>query len=437
VHAPEVDALAARAELLHLPHDEPMATQTQTQVCEEPPYIRINPVTGHTMNVDEDTAKNIRRALGSDHADPPDKQQNTAILRWQFHIPRDTSRHPFHPPPQPPPRCPKGGRGGGGGGLPALAGPGLFPPHGRAPDTNKFLGSEPETFTGDRTKVESFLTQWELYCGVNTNNAAIQNQYQKTMLFLTYIKGDLVHTWVLAASRWLGQEVTTYHVDQYNPYLWEGIEGAFHRQFANMLEKEQAQTKLRQGICMKDRNINEYIAAFDTLVAQAGYKADDAQMLEKFISGLPVSLYKTIYQLDDPKTYEAWRQAAIKRQEKWLHMQSIKQGRRTLESFKQVSRSHNNNINRFLAPPPRDPNAMDTSARTRVQGHLSLTDDPPEYKEDVKPPFRPREGYYCVQQERRGGGNLSKVKCYNCDKMGHFARNCRAPRRERQWRMER
>jgi hypothetical protein len=36
-----------------------MATQTQTQVCEEPPYIRINPITGHTMNVDKDTAKNI------------------------------------------------------------------------------------------------------------------------------------------------------------------------------------------------------------------------------------------------------------------------------------------------------------------------------------------------------------------------------------------
>jgi hypothetical protein len=194
---------------------------------------------------------------------------------------------------------------------------------------------------------------------------------------------------------------------------------------------------LRQGIRIKDGNIDEYVAAFDTLVAQAGYKADNTQTLEKFISGLPALLYKTIYQLDDPKTYEAWRRAAIKRQEKWLHMQSIKQGRRTLESFKQVSGSHNNNINRFLAPPPRDPNAMDTSAQTRVQGCLSLTDNPPEYKEDAKPPFRPREGYYRAQQERRGGGNLSKVKCYNCDKMGHFARDCRAPCRERQWRMER
>jgi hypothetical protein len=279
--------------------------------------------------------------------------------------------------------------------------------------------------------------QWELYCGVNTNNAAIQNQYQKTMLFLTYVKGDLVRTWVLAASRWLGQEVAVYHVDQYDPYLWESIEGAFRRQFANTLEKEQAQNKLRQGIHMKDGKIDEYVAEFDTLVTQAGYKADDAQMLEKFISGLPASLYETIYQLDDPKMYEAWRRAAIKRQEKWLHMQSIKQGRRMLDSFRQASGSRNINLNWFLAPPSRDPNAMDTSARTRVQGHLSLTDDPPEYKEDTKPPFQPREGYHCAQQEHRGGGNLSKVKCYNCDKMGHFARDCRAPQREQQWRSER
>jgi hypothetical protein len=84
---------------------------------------------------------------------------------------------------------------------------------------------------------------------------------------------------------------------------------------------------------MKDGKIDKYVAEFDTLVAQAGYKVDDAQTLEKFISGLPVSLYETIYQLDNPKTYEGWHQAAIKRQEKWLHMQSIKQGRRTLKSF--------------------------------------------------------------------------------------------------------
>jgi hypothetical protein len=117
IHALEVDMLAARAELLHLSNNKPMATQMQTQVCEEPPFIRINPVTGHAMNIDEDTTENIRRALGSDHTDPPNEQPNTTIPCWQFHIPGSASRQPFHPPPQPPPRRPEGGGGGGGGSV--------------------------------------------------------------------------------------------------------------------------------------------------------------------------------------------------------------------------------------------------------------------------------------------------------------------------------
>jgi hypothetical protein len=87
---------------------------------------------------------------------------------------------------------------------------------------------------------------------------------------------------------------------------------------------------------MKDGKIDEYVAEFDTLIAQAGYKADDAQTLEKFISGLPASLYETIYQLDDPKTYEGWRRAAIKRQEKCSP--SNKAGEPSKASDRQVGR---------------------------------------------------------------------------------------------------
>ena len=148
--------------------------QTQTQIREEPPYLRINPITGHVMDVDPQDAPAIYRALESDHADPP--KVLPWVPRWQFNVPKRGS--PGGPPPgrggggQPPrvPRLPPGGGGGGRGG-------GAFPLPRQAPPqlTEKFLGNAPAVFTGDWTKVDSFLTQWELYCSVNANNAAIQN----------------------------------------------------------------------------------------------------------------------------------------------------------------------------------------------------------------------------------------------------------------------
>ena len=91
---------------------------------------------------------------------------------------------------------PFGGNPGGGGGE--------GPPHGhpllgggQAPQAgnSKLIGNPPAVFS-ERDKAEHFLTQWRLFAGINLNNEAIQDYYQRSMLFLMYIQGKAVSEWV-------------------------------------------------------------------------------------------------------------------------------------------------------------------------------------------------------------------------------------------------
>ncbi|KAH9079149.1 hypothetical protein EDB83DRAFT_2513701 [Lactarius deliciosus] len=63
------------------------------------------------------------------------------------------------------------GNGGGGGGLPQF-GAFIAPPQGGHHD-NKFKGNPPMLFNGNRELVRPFLTQWEIYKGLNFNTDTI------------------------------------------------------------------------------------------------------------------------------------------------------------------------------------------------------------------------------------------------------------------------
>jgi hypothetical protein len=76
----------------------------------------------------------------------------------------------------------------------------LPPPAPLPQDEEELKGQEPIVFNGDRSKTEEFLTQWELYSGVNYAHSAIQIPFTRAMLFLTYIQGMQVNKWVAAQS---------------------------------------------------------------------------------------------------------------------------------------------------------------------------------------------------------------------------------------------
>ncbi len=73
-------------------------------------------------------------------------------------------------------------------------------------DEDGFQGSEPQVFTGDRSQAESFVTQWYLYTIVNDFDT-FMTPCKIAMIFLTYIKGPIVNTWVQQQTRFLRQEL--------------------------------------------------------------------------------------------------------------------------------------------------------------------------------------------------------------------------------------
>ncbi len=166
---------------------------------------------------------------------------------------------------------------------------------------------------------------------------------------------------------------------------------------------------------MKGEDIDAYMVEIKELIRLAEYRFDVPQTIEMFTDGLPTGLYQKILELDRPHSYEQWKQAAINRQQDYIHM-------------KAQLKAHRGGI---VAPCPRgwmpqrmltDPNAMDTSAG-RTRGRIAGS-------EEVNPASMTSNTYTLrggFLQQGRGGRrqrDLRKVECYTCHKKGHLSRNC-------------
>ncbi len=73
---------------------------------------------------------------------------------------------------------------------------------------------------------------------------------------------------------------------------------------------------------MKGEDINSYIAEFEEAVRMAEYQFDVPQTIETFTKGLPTGLYQKVLEYDRPRLYEQWKQAAIDRQQLYMHMKA-------------------------------------------------------------------------------------------------------------------
>jgi hypothetical protein len=280
----------------------------------------INPHTGHMempMNPDNFA---LYRAIGPDQPDPPTQQERRSSPRIPFGWPRGG---------QGPGGRPFGGPPGGGRGLPGGGGPPGGPPMPmpQAPQPgghhrDKLVGNPPIIFTGDCSKAEQFITQWQLYEGVNITNMLMHNPYQRAMFFLTYIQGNLVNEWVKGVNTWLCTQVITQGWATTDERLWNGVISAFNRQYADVLEQEKAQAELGRGLRMQNGDLDGLITRFEQLVCHANYNVNQPLVLQIFTDALPHTMYKYIFKNVQPRDYEGWWEASIQQQKVFVHMKS-------------------------------------------------------------------------------------------------------------------
>jgi hypothetical protein len=143
------------------------------------------------------------------------------------------------------------------------------------------------------------------------------------MLFLTYIQGPIVNEWVKGVNAWLQGQIINQQWAPMDERLWNEVFDSFNRQFANVMEQEDAQAALAKGLQLEKGNLDRLITEYEQLVCHAGYDINQDLVLCIFTSALPNSMYEYIVCTMPPNaTYEQWRMVAIDQQRIYVHMRN-------------------------------------------------------------------------------------------------------------------
>ena len=132
------------------------------------------------------------------------------------------------------------------------------------------IGKEPDIFTGDRDKVEEFMTSWSVYQGINKQTRVMNNPMSRTMLFFGYLWGPKMHLWIKKISAQLDRHIRGGGRDT-DEWIWDTMINDFAQNFQDIMSRERAEKKLFE-LKMERGELDKYTSQFQQLAELAGYR---------------------------------------------------------------------------------------------------------------------------------------------------------------------